>query len=123
MHDLLGFQTHELGDRLWWKWVYEQNDSANDRPEVGINKSDVLAKGLVENPIVERIEGLVLQQLRLPFMGCVLWEADDRFELVIREEKLIVEELDSRDGVDKETPCPVTQCIEVIVARPCRDLA
>ena len=30
VHDLLGFQTHELGNRWWWKWIYEQNDGAND---------------------------------------------------------------------------------------------
>ena len=83
-----------------------------------MNEGVVRAKFPAENLNVERIEGLVLQELRLSFMGRVLWEVDDHFELLIREEERVVKELDSRDGVYKETPCPVTQYIEVLVARP-----
>ena len=78
----------------------------------------VRVKFLAENPNVERIEGLALMELRLAFMGRVLWGVDDHFELLIREEERVVEELDSRNGVYKETPCPVTQCIKVTVTRP-----
>lgn len=51
-------------------------------------------------------------------MSCIPWEVGNCFKLLGGEEELAVKELNSCNSIRKETPCLVTQEIDVLVAGP-----
>jgi len=69
----------------------------------------------MENLKIKRIQGFVWLELGLSLMGCVLWEAEDCFKLLDRENEPGVKELDSCNSIYKETCCPVTQDTDILI--------